>query len=88
MNPVSFCNKKCLEIISPVIKNKILNTISKYNKKNSNNFLLLLTIYNNKKYSIFINKTTNQFIYVRFCFKAYLYENTLLDGTLINNTNC
>lgn len=85
MNPIIFCKKKSLEITSTILIKNILNTISKYNKKNSNGFLLFLTIYNNKKYCIFINKETEQFIYVRFCFKDHLFSDTLFEGKLIKN---
>jgi hypothetical protein len=85
MNPITFCNKKCLEITSNLIKNNIKNIILNYNNKNTNDFLLLLTTYNNKKYCIFINKDTNQLIYIRFCFKASLFSNTLFEGKLIKN---
>jgi hypothetical protein len=85
MNPIIFCNKKCLEITSILIQNNISNIILNYNNKNTNDFLLLLTIYNNKKYCIFINKETKQLIYIRFCFKASLFSNTLFEGKLIKN---
>jgi hypothetical protein len=85
MNPITFCNKKCLEITSNLIKNNIKNIILNYNNKNTNDFLLLLTTYNNKKYCIFINKKTKQLIYIRFCFKASLFSNTLFEGKLIKN---
>jgi hypothetical protein len=85
MNPITFCNKKCLEITSNLIQNNIKNIILNYDNKNTNDFLLLLTTYNNKKYCIFINKDTKQLIYIRFCFKASLFSNTLFEGKLIKN---
>lgn len=48
-------------------------------------YFLFMTIYDNKKYSIFINKKKEDMIYIRFRFDDDIFNNTLFDGELIKN---
>jgi len=48
--------------------------------------MLYLTKYNNKNYSIFIDKKRENMITVKYRFKEELYEGTLFDGELIKDT--
>jgi hypothetical protein len=71
--------------------NNINNISSKYlitiNKKNKYSFLLFLTRFNNKNYSIFIYNFNGslQFYSVKFSFHNELYNGTLMKGELIKN---
>lgn len=89
MNPISFCNKHCLEVTSKQINKHVFNSIiSNYDIDcNNKDHYIYLTRYNNKKYCLFINKDTKQLIYVRFRFKDYLFQNTLFDGKLFSKNN-
>lgn len=86
MNPISFYNKKCLEIKSQNFHKHILDIFSnvKSSPPKQDNYFLLLTKYNNKKYTIFINCDKTQFVYIRFRFKQHLFKNTLFSGKLTN----
>ena len=63
--------------------NKHLIGLSTFGKK----FMLYLTTINDKKYCIYYNKKTNDFISVRHRFKDDIFKNTLIDGELLKDTD-
>jgi hypothetical protein len=74
----TFLNKKN---VNDLKENYFLVTLSTFGKK----FILYTTIYNSKKYCIFINKKNDSMIVSQLNFKDDLFNGTLFDGELVKN---
>ena len=74
----TFLNKKNVNNLKD---NYFLVTLSTFGKK----FVLYTTIYNSKKYCIFINKKNESMIVSQLNFKDEIFNGTLFDGELVKN---
>lgn len=63
--------------------NKHLIALSTFGKK----FLLYFTKIDDKKYCIYYNRKTNELVSVRHRFKDDIFDNTLIDGELLKDTD-
>jgi hypothetical protein len=76
----TFLNKKNVNNLK---ENNFLISLSTFGKK----FILFITIYNNKKYCIFINKKNDSMIVTQLKFADDIFLGTLFDGELVKNSN-
>ena len=76
----TFLNRKNLNNLK---ETNFLVTLSTFGKK----FILFITIYNKKKYCIFINKKNDTMIVTQLKFSDDIFTGTLFDGELVKNTN-
>jgi len=76
----TFLNKKNVNNLK---ENNFLVTLSTFGKK----FILFATIYNKKKYCIFINKKNDTMIITQLKFIDDIFIGTLFDGELVKNQN-
>ena len=74
----NFLNEKNLHILNNDDYKVCINTFG-------HKYLLFVTKYKNKNYSIFINKKRGDMIYIRFRFDEEIFNSTLFDGELIKN---
>jgi hypothetical protein len=74
----TFLNKKNVNNLKD---NFFLVTLSTFGKK----FILYMTIYNSKKYCIFINKKNESMMVSQLNFKDDIFDGTLFDGELVKN---
>jgi len=75
----TFLNRKNLNNLK---ETNFLVTLSTFGKK----FILFITIYNKKKYCIFINKKNDTMIVTQLKFIDDIFLGTLFDGELIKNS--
>jgi len=75
----TFLNKKN---VNDLTENNFLVTLSTFGKK----FVLFMTIYNTKKYCIFINKKNDTMTVTQLKFCDNIFLGTLFDGELIKNS--
>ena len=76
----TFLNRKNVNNLK---ETNFLVTLSTFGKK----FILFITIYNKKKYCIFINKKNDTMIVTQLKFADDIFTGTLFDGELVKNTN-
>lgn len=76
----TFLNRKNVNNLK---ETNFLVTLSTFGKK----FILFITIYNKKKYCIFINKKNDTMIVTQLKFSDDIFTGTLFDGELVKNTN-
>ena len=76
----TFLNKKNVYEIK---NTPFLISLSTFGKK----FILFITIYNTKKYCIFINKKNDVMTVTQLKFQDDIFEGTLFDGELVKNSN-
>jgi hypothetical protein len=74
----TFLNKKNVNNLK---ENKYLVSLCTFGKK----FVLYITIYNNKKYCIFLNKKNDTMTAVQLKFTDEIFSGTLFDGELVKN---
>ena len=74
----TFLNKKNVNNLK---ENKYLVSLCTFGKK----FVLYITIYNNKKYCIFLNKKNDTMTAVQLKFTDEIFLGTLFDGELVKN---
>ena len=76
----TFLNKKNVNNLK---ENKYLVSLCTFGKK----FVLYITIYNNKKYCIFLNKKNDTMTVIQLKFTDDIFLGTLFDGELVKNSN-
>jgi hypothetical protein len=76
----TFLNKKNVNNLK---ESNFLVTLSTFGKK----FILFMTVYNNKKYCIFINKKNDSMVVTQLKFADDIFLGTLFDGELVKNSN-
>jgi len=76
----TFLNKKNVNSLK---ENKYLVSLCTFGKK----FVLYITIYNNKKYCIFLNKKNDTMTVIQLKFTDDIFLGTLFDGELVKNSN-
>jgi len=76
----TFLNKKNVNNLK---ENNFLISLSTFGKK----FILFITIYNNKKYCIFINKKNDSMVVTQLKFIDDIFTGTLFDGELVKNSD-
>jgi hypothetical protein len=75
-----FLNVNTIDFLS---KSKYKFCISTFGKK----YFLYITNYASRNYCFYINKKTQEIIYIRYCFEDKCFKDTLLDGELVKDNN-